>query len=89
MAAAVAERIELLHVADGEPVCASTQARSPISKVRCASGSNGPNGSPARGSSRVPCGEDRGLLVLDRDDRRGKADFNRGKGLLAHQVSRL
>ena len=50
VAAAVAEGVELLDIADAIAVCAATQARRPISKVRCASGSNGPNGRPARGS---------------------------------------
>src|SRR5215470_10875757 len=48
VAAAIAEGVELLDVADRKAGLGLTQARSPISKVRCASGSNGPNGSPAR-----------------------------------------
>src|SRR4029079_17560471 len=36
------------------PACSSTQARRPISKVRCATGSHGPNGNPARTSASGP-----------------------------------
>src|SRR5260370_6878916 len=36
------------------PACSSTQGRRPISKVRCATASNGPNGSPASLSPTPP-----------------------------------
>ena len=86
MPAAIAEGVELLDIADVEPVCAATQARRPISKVRCESGSNGPNGSPARVA---PLGgfagdEDRRLLGLDGDDRRGQPDLDRRQRTIAH-----
>ena len=47
MAAAVAERVELLGIAEIEPRLLSTHALSPISKVRCCNGENGPKGSPS------------------------------------------
>ena len=78
VAAAVAEGVELLDIADFTRSAPSTQARRPISKVRCASGSNGPNGSPARVPPlRSAATRMRGSSALDGDDGGGQPDFDR------------
>ena len=67
------------HSRQSSAVCASTQARRPISNVRCVSGSNGPNGSPARGRRLSLSAATRivRLVVLHRDDRGGEPDLDR------------
>jgi len=54
MAPAVAERVELLHIADGEAGLRLDPGPQPISKVAVGERIERPNGSPARGSPLPP-----------------------------------
>jgi hypothetical protein len=71
-AAAIAERVELLDIADVEAGLLFTQPRSESSSVRSPAGSNSPNGKPLRTSRSVARHDHIGRVLRHRDDDGGQ-----------------